>query len=47
MAFLGQAYVRSGQLSKAVAVYEKALKTEPSFGWVKHTLLPAAQSGAK
>lgn len=47
MAFLGQAYIRSNEPSKAVAIYEKALAAEPSFGWVKYKLLPAAQSKAK
>jgi tetratricopeptide (TPR) repeat protein len=43
LAFLGQAYVRKGETSKAIAVYEKALTVEPNFGWVKYNLLPAAQ----
>lgn len=47
MAFLGQAYVKAGQKPKAVAVYEKALKAEPAFAWVKYGLLPAAQSDAR
>ncbi|MGC3943682.1 MAG: tetratricopeptide repeat protein [Chryseolinea sp.] len=47
MAFLGQAYVRNNESSKAVTTYEKALAIEPSFGWIKYNLLPAAQSKAK
>jgi tetratricopeptide (TPR) repeat protein len=43
LAFLGQAYMKDGQSSKAVTVYEKALKTEPNFTWVKAALLPNAK----
>jgi tetratricopeptide (TPR) repeat protein len=43
MAFLGQAYTRKQQSSKAVVVYEKAMETEPSFSWIKYSLLPAAK----
>ncbi|MEJ1240928.1 hypothetical protein WBG78_22470 [Chryseolinea sp. T2] len=47
MAFLGQAYVRHNDPSRATAIYEKALAAEPSFGWVKYNLLPNAQAKAK
>jgi tetratricopeptide (TPR) repeat protein len=43
LAFLGQAYMKDGQSSKAVVVYEKALKAEPNFMWVKASLLPNAR----
>ncbi|MFZ6010899.1 MAG: hypothetical protein ACOYXT_11195 [Bacteroidota bacterium] len=43
MAFLGQAYVKDGQHSKAIAIYEKALTLEPAFGWIKFSLLPKAK----
>ena len=43
MAFLGQAYTRKDQSSKAVVVYEKAIAAEPSFSWIKYALLPAAK----
>lgn len=44
MAFLGQAYVRQGDTDKALAIYDKALKVEPSFNWVKHNLIAAAKT---
>jgi tetratricopeptide (TPR) repeat protein len=44
MAFLGQALLKKGERAKAIAIYEKALKTEPEFGWVKFVLLPKAKS---
>lgn len=43
VAFLGQAYMKDGQSSKAIVTYEKALKIEPDFTWVKSVLLPAAR----
>lgn len=46
MVFLGQAYSSEGQSAKAVAIYEKALKTEPNLGWVKFQLLPNAKKKA-
>lgn len=46
LAFMGQAYLKTGETGKAIATYEKALKVEPEFGWVKHTLLPKAKSKA-
>jgi tetratricopeptide (TPR) repeat protein len=45
MAFLGQALVKKGEHTKALAIYEKALKIEPEFGWVKYSLLPQVKSG--
>jgi tetratricopeptide (TPR) repeat protein len=45
MAFLGKALVKKGDRVKAIATYEKALKIEPEFGWVKFVLLPNAKSG--
>lgn len=45
MAFLGQALLKKGERAKAIAIFEKALKIEPEFGWVKHVLLPKAKSG--
>lgn len=47
MAFLGQAYVKNNESTRAVAIYEKALTAESSFGWVKYVLLPAAQNKKK
>jgi len=43
MAFLGQAYTRKEQASKAIVVYEKAIEVEPSFNWIKYSLLPVAK----
>jgi len=43
LAFQGQAYARLGDSQHAISTYEKALKVEPSFNWVKYKLLPAAQ----
>ena len=43
LAFQGQAYVKNGDTGKAIAAYEKALKAEPSFSWVRDNLLPAAR----
>jgi tetratricopeptide (TPR) repeat protein len=47
MAFLGQAYVKNNEPSKAIKVYEKALTVEPAYGWIKYNLLPGAQAKAK
>lgn len=47
LALLGQAYAKSGATDKAIATYEKALQQEPSFGWVKFSLLPAAKKVGK
>lgn len=44
LAFMGQAYVKNGDTGKAISAYEKALKAEPEFGWVKHVLLPQAKA---
>lgn len=46
MAFLGQAYVNDGQTAKGILVYEKALKAEPEFSWVKSILLPKAKKSS-
>lgn len=46
LAFQGQAYLKNGDKAKAIATYEKALKAEPEFSWVKYSLLPKAR-GAK
>lgn len=43
LAFLGQALLKKGQPGPAIAAYEKALRVEPRFTWVKTTLLPSAQ----
>lgn len=43
MAFLGQAHMKKGAPAQAVTVYEKALKLEPEYAWVKFRLLPAAK----
>ena len=44
MAFLGQALLKKGDRTKAIIAYEKALKVEPEFGWVKYKLLPQAKA---
>lgn len=44
--FLGQAYTSEGQSAKAIATYEKVLKVEPNFNWVKYDLLPKAKQKA-
>ena len=41
LAWLGQAQSKSGDRGAAVQTYQKALRIEPEFGWVKHRLLPA------
>ena len=41
LAWLGQAYEKNNQIDKARETYEKALKLEPEFRWVKYRLLPA------
>jgi tetratricopeptide (TPR) repeat protein len=46
IAFLGQAYQKDGQTSKALATYEKAIKVEPNYNWVKFNLLPKAKKTA-
>jgi len=44
LAWLGQAYQKIGETDKARQTFEKALKVEPEFSWVKHSLLPAIAS---
>jgi tetratricopeptide (TPR) repeat protein len=44
LAFQGQAYLKSGQSAKAIAVFEKALRIEPRFDWIRYNLLPKAKS---
>ena len=41
LAWLGIAYEKTGQKEKAKTIYEKALKIEPGFTWIKNDLLPA------
>lgn len=43
VAWLGQAYVKADEPQKAIAVYQKALRIEPKFNWVKDSLLPSAK----
>ncbi len=43
LANLGMAYQEAGKTEKAIATYEKALKAEPDFQWVKMSLLPSAK----
>lgn len=43
LATLGQAFEKTGQYKEAVAVYEKALREEPQFLFVRNKLLPAAR----
>jgi tetratricopeptide (TPR) repeat protein len=43
LAFYGQACLKNGETGKSIATFEKALKTEPQFGWVKFSLLPKAR----
>ena len=40
LAWLGIAYEKTDQIEKAKATYEKALKVEPEFTWIKNQLLP-------
>lgn len=47
LAFLGQAYQKTGDQAKAIATYENALTVEPQFGWIKNVLLPAARKAAQ
>lgn len=44
IAFLGQAYLKNGEPTKAVSTFEKALAKDPDFGWVRFVLLPQAQA---
>jgi len=39
-AWLGQAYEAEDQYEKAKEAYEKALKIDPDYGWVKYHLMP-------
>ena len=43
LAFLGQAYTKDSQTPLTLLTYEKALKAEPNFTWVKYSLLPKAK----
>ncbi|MCU0420848.1 MAG: tetratricopeptide repeat protein [Cyclobacteriaceae bacterium] len=47
LAFLGQAYQKTGDHAKAIASYEKALTVEPHFEWIKKALLPSARKAAQ
>lgn len=42
LAWLGKAYQDKGEVSRAIALYKKALQLSPDFAWVKHRLLPQA-----
>jgi tetratricopeptide (TPR) repeat protein len=44
LAFQGQAYLKKGEQAKAISTFEKALKVEPEFAWVKYALLPKARA---
>jgi tetratricopeptide (TPR) repeat protein len=44
IAFLGQALMKKEERMKAIAAYEKVLKVEPDFNWVKYVLLPKAKA---
>ena len=46
LVFQGRAYASEGQTAKAIQAYEKALKAEPNFSWVKYDLLPKAKQKA-
>jgi|SRR4051812_21158761 tetratricopeptide (TPR) repeat protein len=46
IAFLGQAYLKNKQPAKATEMFEKALKVEPNYSWVKLVLLPKAKKNA-
>lgn len=41
LAWLGQAYVKNNLIDKAREAYNKVLKIEPEYRWVKYVLLPA------
>jgi tetratricopeptide (TPR) repeat protein len=43
IAFLGKAYEKDKQQAKAIETYEKAIRLEPGFAWVKYILLPQAR----
>lgn len=45
LAWLGQAYQKTGKTAQARETYEKALEIEPGFGWVKFVLLPNVKPG--
>lgn len=47
LVFQGQAYMKQGDAGKAIMTYEKVLKIEPEFGWVKYSLLPTAKAKSK
>ncbi len=44
LAFQGQAYLKNGDRAKAISTFEKALRAEPEFAWVKYGLLPKAKA---
>lgn len=44
LAWLGQAYQQIEESDKAITTYQKALKVEPDFLWVKRSLLPKAKA---
>ena len=47
LVYPGRAYAKSGDTSRALVTYEKALKAEPDFAWVKYSLLPKAKVKAQ
>ena len=47
LAWLGQAYNKNQQPEKALEIFNKALKAEANFGWVKYHLLPNTQKKIK
>jgi tetratricopeptide (TPR) repeat protein len=45
-AWLGQVYERTGRHKAALAAYNRALRLEPRFAWVRYGLLPALRKRA-
>jgi len=47
LAWLGQAYAKTGQKEKARYTFKKAIKLEPKFYWVKNILLPSLKESSQ
>jgi tetratricopeptide (TPR) repeat protein len=47
LAWLGQAYAKNKLFDKAKEAYEKALKIEPEYAWIKFVLMPQLEKQNK
>ncbi|AFN74230.1 TPR domain protein [Melioribacter roseus P3M-2] len=47
LAWLGRTYVELEDIQSALFAYNRALNSEPEYGWIKHALIPEAEEKIK